>query len=527
MNPNLAERFAELPDLLSGHVLLSVAALAVGMAISLPLGIFAAPHRHLANTVLNIASVIQTIPGLALLALMVPLLGGTIGYAPAFMALMLYSILPILRNTIVGLQGVDRGVIEAARGLGLTDRERLWQVELPLALPVIVAGLRTATVWVVGAATLATPVGAPSLGNYIFAGLQTRNWLSVIFGCLFAAGLAIVLDQLIRLMEVAARERQKGLAIRVGGALMIVLMAATLPRFVELPVNAPAPVLAEGETPTRLRAEEGALQGARVRIGAKAFSEQYILADLIETVLEAEGAEVERRDNLGSTIVFDALRTNEIDVLVDYTGTIWATIMNRPEPVDRYAMFAEMSGWLYEQYGIVTLGRLGFENAYGFAMRADRAAELDARALGDLAPHARDLQVGGDAEVFTRSEWISTRDAYGFGAMSTRAMDATFMYDAVRDGQVDLITAYTTDGRIAAYDLVVLNDPLGVLPPYDAVILLSPEAAARAGLADALAPLVGAIDSTDMREANRLVDLERQTPSQAAGWLLNEIGLGE
>lgn len=119
---------------------------------------------------------------------MVPLLGGTIGFWPAFVALMLYSVLPILRNTIVGLQGIDPQVREAARGVGLTDRQRLWQIELPLALPVIVAGLRTATVWVVGAATLATPVGAPSLGNYIFAGLQTRNWVSVLFGCLFAAG---------------------------------------------------------------------------------------------------------------------------------------------------------------------------------------------------------------------------------------------------------------------------------------------------------------------------------------------------
>ncbi len=171
MSSNLAERWAELPDLLAGHMLLSLAAILVGLSISLPLGILAASRPRLAAVVFNAASVIQTIPGLALLALMVPLLGGMIGYAPAFLALMLYSILPILRNTIVGLQGLDPVVREAARGIGMTPRERLWQVELPLALPVIVAGLRTAVVWVVGAATLATPVGASSLGNYIFAGL--------------------------------------------------------------------------------------------------------------------------------------------------------------------------------------------------------------------------------------------------------------------------------------------------------------------------------------------------------------------
>lgn len=521
MNANLSERLAELPDLLSGHVLLSMGAILVGIGLSLPLGIYAAPRKHVSNAVLNIASIIQTIPGLALLALMVPLLGGTIGYAPAFAALMLYSILPILRNTIVGIQGVDPAVIEAARGLGLTDRQRLWQVELPLALPIIVAGLRTATVWVVGAATLATPVGAPSLGNYIFAGLQTRNWLSVLFGCLFAAGLAILLDQMIRLLEVAARDRKRRLAINVGIALAVVIAASIAPRFIEF---APPPAADPGiASRVETRAAADALTGERVTIGAKAFTEQYILAELLEDVLIEAGAEVERLDNLGSTVAFDALRTGRLDAYVDYTGTIWATIMDRPQAIDRYAMFAEISGYLYAEYGIVTLGRLGFENAYGFAMRGDQADALGVRSLADLADHAGDLQVGGDPEVFTRSEWTNTRDAYGLAAMGTRAMDSTFMYGAVRDGEVDVISAYTTDGRIAAYNLRVLTDPLGILPPYDAIILLSPEAAARPGFADALVGLVGAIDDTDMREANRLVDLDRQTPAQAADWLYQAI----
>ncbi|MBR9824895.1 MAG: ABC transporter permease subunit [Alphaproteobacteria bacterium] len=520
LRSNLEERLAELPDLLAGHLLLSMAAILVGIGLSLPLGIYAAPRKHFSNTVLNIASVIQTIPGLALLALMVPLLGGTIGYAPAFSALMLYSILPILRNTIVGIQGVDPAVLEAARGLGLTPRQRLWQVELPLALPVIVAGLRTATVWVVGAATLATPVGAPSLGNYIFAGLQTRNWLSVIFGCLFAAGLAIILDQMIRLLEVAARDRRRLLAVQVSGALILLTTAAIVPSLVDFsPPSSPAQRAEQSAN----RTDTATLDGLSVRIGAKAFTEQYILAELMEDVLTDAGADVERLDNLGSTVVFEALSSGRIDVAIDYTGTIWATIMNRSEPADRYAMYAEMSGWLYEEHGIVMLGRLGFENAYGFAMQGDRAQALGVTSLADLAVTGERLQVGGDPEVFTRSEWINTRDTYGLGALETRAMDSTFMYGAVRDGEVDVITAYTTDGRIAAYNLTVLSDPLGVLPPYDAVIMLSPQAATRPGVARSLAQLIGAIDDETMREANRLVDLERQTPAQAAAWLYEEI----
>jgi osmoprotectant transport system permease protein len=520
MNTNFAERLAELPHFLSAHVVLSVAAILTGIALSVPLGIHAAQRPKLAAVTLNIASVIQTIPGLALLALMVPLLGGTIGYLPAFVALMLYSVLPILRNTIVGLQGIEPQIREAARGIGLTDRERLWQIELPLALPVIVAGLRTATVWVVGSATLATPVGATSLGNYIFAGLQTRNWLSVLFGCVFAAGLAIVLDQAIRLLEVAARDRRRGMAAGVGVFLAALIAVSVAPRFVSFDGAEPA------QRPLGEAAAARSIAGERVAIGAKSYTEQYILGALMERRLEAAGARVDRRDNLGSTIAFDALRTGEIDAYVDFTGTIWATVMNRPEPIDRYVMFTQMSAWLWEEHGIVTLGRLGYENAYGFAMRRDTAEALGIDSLDDLAPLAGDLVIGGDPEVFARSEWTATRDAYGLGRMETRTMDTTFMYSAVRDGQVDVITAYTTDGRIAAFDLAVLDDPLAVLPPYDAVILLSPGAAQRPGLAQALAPLIGAIDADTMREANRRVDLGDQTPAQAAAWLDARISGG-
>lgn len=521
MSANLAERWAELPDLLAGHVMLSLAAILVGLVISLPIGIHAAHRPKLAGIVLNLAGVIQTIPGLALLALMVPLLGGMIGYVPAFLALTLYSILPILRNTIVGLQGIDPVVRDGARGIGMSPREQLCQVELPLALPVIVAGLRTAVVWVVGAATLATPVGASSLGNYIFAGLQTRNWLSVIFGCLFAAGLAIILDQMIRLLEVAARERRRRLAVLVGIALAVLLTVSIVPSFLNFhPVG-------RGNVAAEASDDVDRLDDQTIVVGAKAFTEQYILGALLETRLEAAGAEVDRRDNLGSTIAFDALRSGEIDVYVDYSGTVWSTVMNRPEPINRYAMLAEMTGWLWAEHEILALGSLGFENAYGFAMTRERAEVLGVSSLADLAAVSEGLSVGGDAEVFSRPEWVMTRDTYGLSGMQTRAMDAAFMYGAVRDGQVDMISAYTTDGRIAAYDLLVLDDPQAVLPPYDAVILLSPDAAANPALTDTLAGLVGAINGGLMREANRRVDLDRQTPAQVARWLEEQLAADE
>src|SRR3954462_8575757 len=223
MSPQLAEAFARLPAYLGGHVAVSVTALLLGLAISLPLALVATRRPTLRNVLLGAASVVQTIPSLALLALFYPLLLGlaalcerlfgagfsALGFLPSVLALTLYSMLPVLRTTITGLNGVDPAITEAALGVGMTRRQSLTIVELPLALPVIMAGIRTAAIWVIGAATLSTPIGQTSLGNYIFAGLQTQNWVLVVFGCIAAAVLALAVDQLLALIKQGLRERSR------------------------------------------------------------------------------------------------------------------------------------------------------------------------------------------------------------------------------------------------------------------------------------------------------------------------------
>lgn len=505
-----------LPAYLGGHLRLSVAAILTALAVSLPLGVVAAGNARIAAPALTVASTLQTIPALALLALMVPLLGGTIGFAPAFIALTLYGVLPVLRNTIVGLQGVDATVREAARGIGMSPLQSLIQVELPLAAPTIIAGARTATVWVVGAATLATPVGATSLGNYIFAGLQTRTWALVIFGCICSAGLAILLDQLIRALHVSAENRKPVRAMLAGAAALLipagVLIAATLANSTRAEQSFDAAQSAQagfGDTP--------------VVIGAKSYTEQLILTQVLETTLARAGARVQQRTNLGSTVVFDAVARGDIDVYVDYTGTLWNNILRRGAPVDRHVMFAEVTAWVYNERGVVMLGRLGFENAYGIAVRRDFAEAHDLQTIDDLA-ELDSVSIGGDPEFFSRPEWSRMRSGYRFDGAEERSMDAAFMYGAVRDGAVDAITAYTTDGRIDAFDLVVLEDPLGALPPYDAVLLLSPEASRRPAIARALAPLLGEIDGALMRRANAEVDLERRSVREGADVILEALG---
>ncbi|MGE3986432.1 glycine betaine ABC transporter substrate-binding protein [Pseudorhodoplanes sp.] len=508
-DPAFADAWSRLPDYLGQHVLVSLTALALGLAISLPLSLYGVRRPRLRAAMLAVASIVQTIPGLALLALFYPLLLGiaaltaeylgfefsALGFLPSVLALALYSMLPVIRNTITGIDGVDPALRRAAQGVGMTPRQSLFMVELPLATPVIMAGIRTAAVWVIGTATLATPIGQTSLGNYIFSGLQTQNWVFVLFGCAAAALLALAVDLLLSLMERgAARRRRAPVVAGLAGLALIVALALV-------------PSLTARKTD--------------YVIGAKTFSEQYILASLIAQRMEANGLAARRREGLGSSIIFDALAAGEIDAYVDYTGTIWANIMKRTDIRPRKETLAEVAAWLKRERGITLAGALGFENAYALAMKRDEAERLGIRTIADLATHAPQLTIAGDYEFFSRPEWAAIRDAYGLAFKAERAMQAEFMYPAAGN-EVDVISAYTSDGRIAQYDLVVLEDPKGVIPPYDAVVLVSPQRSGDTALLGALRPLNNAIDVTLMRAANLRAN-DGKSPEQVARWMMERI----
>jgi osmoprotectant transport system permease protein len=534
MSANFAELLAALPENLSSHLRLTVLALALGGAVTLPLTLLLLKARRFRYPVLAAASVIQTIPSLALLALMVPVLYGlgsltarylgiefsALGFYPALIGLTLYSILPMLRNAVVGILEVDPAMTEAARGLGMTSWQTFRRVELPLAAPVIIAGVRTATVWVVGMATLSTPVGQRSLGNYIFLGLQTFNWPAVLLGCVAAALLAILLDLLLGALEGAVKERRRNLAAASTGALLAIFTVGLLsPALVawSRDTGVIAPSVPEAGAPAEDAA--GPEPPRAIWVGSKAFTEQYILASLIGRHLRESGFEVREREGLGSMVIFNALIQGEIDCYVDYTGTIWANHMGREESAPAWRVLAEVTGWLAERHGSRCLGSLGFENAYGLAMRSGHADQLGIRTIAQLAGHARAMRMGVDFEFLGRPEWRSIRDSYGLEFADRITYDPTFMYSAVQGGEVDVISAFTSDGRVAAFDLVVLEDPLQAIPPYDAVILLSPRVAGQPEVVRALTPLLGSIRVERMRQANLMVDEGRRTVDQAAGWL--------
>lgn len=515
MDAQIASAWALLPDYLGQHVLLSVTALAIGLAVGLSLAVIGVWSARLRWLLLTVAGLIQTIPGIALLALFYPLLlalsalterlfgvkFSALGFLPSLLALALYSILPILRNTVTGILDVDDAVKEAARGVGMTQAQRLFKVELPLAMPVIMAGIRTAAVWVIGTATLSTPIGQTSLGNYIFSGLQTQNWVFVVFGCVAAVVLALVVDQCLALVERGFARRKMWLKLAGAAGLAVVLLASLV---------------------------VGPSRGAGTYVvGGKPFIEQYILAALMDQRLENAGLQATARGGLGSTVIFDALSAGEIDAYVDYSGTIWTNFMHRRDNASHKQVLADVGAWLKKTRHIEMLGPLGFDNAYALVMRRDQAERLHIRSIADLVPYAAKLSIAGDYEFFARPEWKAMRAAYDINFRRTREMQSTFMYKAVADGEIDVIAGYTSDGQIAQYDLVVLDDPKQALPPYDAVLLISPRRADDAKFRRALAPLIGHISTKMMQQANLAVSRDRnqETPEQAARELWQKIDM--
>ena len=509
MDERLHAAWAALPERLAAHVLLSAASLALATALSLPLSVLAVRRPRLRAGVLAGAGVVQTVPGLALVALFYPLLlavgavtartlgwrPSALGFPPSLAALTLYAMLPILRNAVAGLAGLDAAVLQAADAVGMTRRQRLLLVEAPLAAPVVMAGVRTAAVLTVGTAVLSTTVGQPGLGDYIFSGLQTEDWVAVLFGCAASAALALAADGALGLVEAGAgrRDRRRILA---GVATLGLGVAAALAPALARPASRPTYV-----------------------IGAKTFGEQFILAELMARRLRGAGGGARLRSGLGSAVIFRALAAGDLDAYVDYSGTLWTNVLGRRDTPPRAALLRTLTVELKRRHGVTLLGPLGFENAYALALRTADARRLGVATLSDLARRAPELRLASDLEFLGRPEWRALQAAYGLRFREAKSYTPTFMYRALADGAADVATAFSSDGRLAGGRFTALSDDKGAAPSYDAVILLSPRAARDRRLVAALRPLVGSLDPAVMRRANAEVDLGGRAPAGVAARL--------
>lgn len=494
------ENRSEMLQLIMQHLLLVVVATGAAAIIGVPIGILLTRRPALSKPVLATANVLQTIPSLALFGFLIPLLGRHgIGYAPAIIALFLYSLLPIIRNTFTGINGVDPAVREAARGMGMTDRQMLTQVELPLAMNVIIAGLRVATVIAIGTATIAAAIGAGGLGVYIFRGLRgggSNNTL-VLAGALPAAIMALGADFTLGWLEkrlAPGARKASGTAKKLiaAASLVVVIVAAVF-------------FFSKGAITSSAR---------HIGIGSKDFTESLILAELLAQTIESKtGIQVERQFELGGDLVHRALVTGQIDAYVEYTGTAFTAILKHQPVSDPRAVYEQVQREYGEQFNLEWLAPLGFNNTFAILVRGDEARRLNLKTISDAVPYAPRWRAGFGQDFMSRADgYPGFARTYGLKfAEPPREMDLSLTYQALANRQVDLIAGNSTDGLIDRLGLVQLEDDRHYFPPYEAAPVFRRETLERyPQIRDAVNQLAGKLTDAEMRRLNYAVDGDKR-----------------
>jgi osmoprotectant transport system permease protein len=502
---------AEFGGLLAQHVFLVTVSTVFAIVAGVPLGVLAARRPRLGAPVVWLANVAQTIPSLAMFGFLLPLpFVGGLGARVAITVLIVYALLPILRTTVAGLRSVDAALVEAGMALGMTPGQVLRQVELPLALPSIVAGVRVAAVVGVGTATIAAAVGAGGLGEYIFRGLSMVDPTVILAGAVPSAALALAIDGGLTLVERWVRSVLTG--------------QARWPRRWLVAAACLAIVVAGGAALVL-----ASMRPMVIRVGSKNFTEQIILGEILaQTIETTTGMRAERRLNLGGTFICDrAIRAGEIDVYVEYSGTAYTAVLKREPATDPGKVLEEVRQ-AYADAGLAVLDPLGFENTFAILVRGEDARRDRLRTISDAAPQAAAWRAGFGYEFLQRADgYPGLARTYNLRfASPPRAMDLSLIYRALAERQIDITAGDATSGLIDAYDLTMLVDDRRYFPPYDAaVVARSAALLAHPELKAALESLSGRVSAADMRRMNHAVDAGRRDPADVAREFVTALAL--
>src|SRR5713226_8728668 len=498
------------------HAWLVFISTAIAIVIALPVGILITRRKRWRGPVLGIANVMQTIPSLALFGFLIPLpfIGG-IGPRTAIVALVFYALLPIIRNTVTGILGVDGSVREAAVAMGMTDRQVLFQVELPLAMSVIITGVRIAVVITIGVAIIAAEVGAGGLGEYIFRGLRMDANHLLLAGALPSAAMALTADFWFSLLEKSfdssGHTTPAGrLTARIIVGVSVALVAILLLIFGSF---------ALGRT-LRTRAAH-ALSHGHVTVGSKDFTESVLLAEIVAQMLEAQNIEVDRRFDLGGNLAHTAIVAGQIDLYPEYTGTAFTAILHHQPISDPKAVYDQVQREYSSQFNLWVSGPLGFENTFAILVRGEDARRLNLKTISDAARYAPQWRAGFGHDFMVRQDgYPGFSRSYGLQFSSVSDMSLDLTYTALSTHKVDMIAGNSTDGRIAGLDLVQLEDDKHYFPPYQAVFVIRRSvkySAPEGSDARLVQPLVlvmmkleGAISTDEMRKLNFEVDSQKR-----------------
>lgn len=440
--------------LLIEHINLTVISVCIAILIAMPLGILISYKKKWSKPILSVANVVQAIPSMALLGFLIPFLG--IGKIPAIVTVIMYSLLPIIKNTYTGLESINPNTLEAAKGIGLTKFQILVKVQIPLALPVIMAGVRISAVTAVGLMTMAAFIGAGGLGYLVFSGIRTVNNSQILAGAIPACLLALAVDFIVATIEklVTPKNMQKNTNTKskkhtktiIGISAAVVIIA----------------LIASSLT-------GGVKKDKSITIGGKDFTEQSILTNLAAYMIEENtDISVKKKTDLGGTqVIFSALNTGEIDMYLEYMGTAYSDILKYPPTNDMDKVYNTVKSDLKEKNDVQVLSPMKFNNTYTLAVTKETAKKYNLETISDFAKVSKDFKSGTTFEFLNRADGLlGLKKAYNFDLKDEVALDSSPRYVALKNGDVDVIDAFTTDGLIKKFDLKLLKDDKQFFPPY-------------------------------------------------------------
>ncbi len=516
------EKKWELLELFFDHLNMTTIAVIISLAIGVPVGILITRNKLAAKIVIGIANVLQSIPCIALLAFSIPFVG--IGTKPAILMVIVYALLPIIKNTYTGINGIAPATLEVARGLGLTKWKRLFKVELPIAAPYIMSGIRISAVTAVGSMTIAAFAGAGGLGWFINLGLNSRNISLVLLGAIPASILALAIDFLLGKLEKALTSEGILPPEQIQN---IPKQRRRRERFTVIAVCALVVLLPAVSSLQNALASAGS---KKVIIGTSNFTEVIILGYMYEDLIERNtDIEVERSFNLnGASVCYDALASDKIDMFVEYTGTIHANVVKESmEGKSTDEVYNRVKDYLAENDNIFTSKPLGFNNTYVMSVMPETAKKYQLETLSDLMAAAQDLTLGCTVEFVQREDCLdSLQNQFNTEFKEVSGLDASIRYEAVEAGEVDVIDAFATDALLEKTGLVRLTDDAGFFPPYYAINMVRQEILDKyPELVDVLSRLDGKIDDQTMSGLNAQVDIDGLDAKEVAHNFLVEQGL--
>ncbi|MFI3115103.1 MAG: ABC transporter permease/substrate-binding protein [Clostridia bacterium] len=513
---------SEISILINNHIQFTIISILIAIMIGVPLGILIYNSKQLNKPIMSLANLIQAVPSLAILGFLVPYLG--IGASTAIFMVVLYSLLPILKNTYAGLMSINKDTLEAARGIGMTNTQILTKVQLPLALPVIMAGIRVSSVTAVGLMTIAAYIGANVLGTLVIAGIQTNNVNMILSGAIPACILALVMDFLMGKIEKAVTPislqlttanlvPEKIEAVKRSKKITAVSMGVVLVFVIATYIGSVAQPRAD------------------IIVGSKDATEGEVIGYLIsQLIAEKTDLVVEERMSLGGTsIAFSAIISNEIDIYPDYTGTLYSSVYSQEfvPGMTSNEVYLIVKDLLYSQDKLHGLEYFDFNNEYAIAVTQETAEKYNLKTISDLKPVASLLKIGGVPEFNARNDGLlGIQDVYGLNFGEVLQFSGALMYIAIDANEVDVISAYSTDSMVANYNLVALEDDLNFFPPYNMIPVINQKVFSEypevIEILEVLNPL---LTNEVMRELNGRVTDYDEHPKTVAINFLKDRGL--